>query len=63
MKILTAEDIEAAARKYCELMGIDPEEHVMTPCLIGNAWKPQWQVVAAKVESFRAMQQVTKDFL
>lgn len=54
---------EAAARKYCELMGLDPDEeieHSGCPSESGAVtsivrYSPRWEIVADAIQRFSAM--------
>jgi hypothetical protein len=71
MKPLTDEDIEAAARKYCELVGLDPDAKILQPpayspdgtSSLVAMYGPQWKAYAGAVRSYRAMNQAIKEFL
>lgn len=49
MNLLNATQLEAAARRYCEAQGLEPNEHVTPKGQTGQ--QPRWQVVAAIIRT------------
>lgn len=63
MKELTDEDFEMAARRYCELMKLDPDERVLLPCRVGAITGPRWRGCVEDIRRLRAMNQAIRELL
>ena len=63
MKELTEKDFEAAARKYCKLMSMDPDEKIRLPSPVGSIVGPRWVAHVDEVRAVWAMSQAIKEFL
>lgn len=63
MKPVTDEDFEAAARRYCELLELDPDERVRLTCVVGCVTGPRWRGCVEDIRRLRAMNQAIKELL
>jgi hypothetical protein len=54
---MTDAQIETAARRYCTLLGLDPDEHVTLPSGDVNMTGPRWTAVCGDVRAALAMRQ------
>lgn len=57
--MLNEQEIEIAARKYCELSGFDPDEKVGHGQHFRHLllWVPRWMIIAKSVREFDVMRE------
>lgn len=63
--MLTEEELEAVARRYCNTLGLDPDEQVNYSHPSGYAiarWRPRWKEAAEEVSKFHAMRDAFEAF-
>lgn len=55
---LTDQELEVAAKEYCNLVGLDPEAMVQDTSLPGFAYctRPRWMNIAVELKHLDAMQ-------
>lgn len=66
---MTPSQLERAARHYCKLMGVDPEQLVVKPNEVNSTGfstmecssVPRWTMVAKELHSFWAMNEALKE--
>lgn len=55
--MITAKQAERAARRYCEIMGIDPEAHIWGEYDADDKPRMRWQAEVEKIRAAWAMRQ------